>query len=250
MTINERKFQNYFNQALESYKHAVEAKSFKNKFKFATESIEAFQKALELAHLIGKKDKIPYIMEYICLCQGLIAMEYLEEHNIPEALKYINLARESNKETLHNQETIVRELFFLEHLMHIAEQTQQWDSADNFAQLIFNTVKKLMDIAKSIQYLQKIKKVFIQAKDLKYTTETYEYLLKLVKKIPPNTIDNQTEIVAEIYDNSTRYWLLVLKKNKKANEYYEIAMKLYKELNLQEKIIELTKFVQENSKSK
>jgi tetratricopeptide (TPR) repeat protein len=228
MTVNEKRFNNYVQVGISKYDKAVEAKSTKNTIKLADLSIENMRNALQLAKIVNKKEKEPYLWEYITLCEALKGMTYYEGKDLKEAIVQFNLARESNKKTLKNQETIIRDLYLLEKLVNIASLQQNWGAADNISQLIYGSALKVKELQKKIDYLVKIKNIFIESKNLSYIKKCYSKLIKLCN----NEDSDLDKSKATIYSDYARFLEIVMKKKKKAAEFYDLAIELFKKLDL------------------
>jgi tetratricopeptide (TPR) repeat protein len=229
MTINEQRFNVVAKEGMDKYEKALEAKSPQNKIKHATAAIKEMKTAIQLAEIIGKKDKIAYLEEYIVLSESLIAeMEY-ENKKLKEAIEGFNRALEHNQKTLMNQETWIRELYITDKLMRIAKMQENWSAADNFAIRIYEAAKRVLDVPKRIDYLNRIKNVFIESKNLDWINKTYEEMLKTLKKVDGDVKKTK----AAVYCDYGKYLHVVLKKEKKAKELVEEAVAIYNEFAME-----------------
>jgi len=233
MTSNVQRFNNYVTDAIAIYNRATEAKSSKNIIRLANKTLKTINQAIDLAPIIKAKEKIPYLTEFVALSHALIAEAHYNNKDLKSAIESFNIAQKSNKNTLGNQETYIRDCYILSRLMDIGKLQENWKIADKFAQKIFFSAKKLENSMKALKYLIKIRDVFIESKNLDFINKSYSEMLKICKKkefIKENQIN-----VAEVYDDYAKYLYLVLKKTKNAVKYYKKAELLLKELNLKSK---------------
>jgi len=248
MTSNEQRFNLYVDDATAIYKRATEAKSSKNIIRLANKTLKTIEQAIKLAPIIKAKEKIPYLNEFITLSHALIAEAHYSNKDLKSAVESFNIAQNSNKTTLGNQETYIRDCYILSRLMEIAKLQENWRIADKFAQKIFYSSKKLeiSHSLKALKYLKKIKDVFIDAKNLDFINKSYSEMLKICKK--KEILKEEPKVAAEIYDDYAKYLYIVLKKTKSAVKYYKKAESILEELNLKseahiirEKIEEINK---------
>ena len=246
MTSNEQRFNNYVTDAMAIYNRATEAKSSKNIIRLANKTLKTVEQAIKLAPIIKAKEKIGYLNEFVTLSHALIAEAHYNNKDIKSAIVSFSNAQKSNKNTLGNQETYIRECYILSKLMDIGKLQENWKIADNFAQKILLSSKKLEDSMKALKYYIKIRDVFIESKNLDFINKSYSEMLKICKK-KEFVKENPTK-VAEVYDNYAKYLYIVLKKEKSAVKYYTKAEDIFKSLNLnneaqiiREKIEEITK---------
>lgn len=229
VTTNQKRFETAFNEGMNLYKQSIE-KSGKSKRRLIDESLDAFSKALELANITTTETRrVPYIYEYITLCYGVIALDYLDEqHDLKKGMEYIGKARETNSKTLLNEETNIRELFFFERLQKIGLDAQQMDTVDSISQQMFDYTQRLDNTEKRILYLNKAKTGFIYTKNAKMVDKVYDTLLKITKKLKKQ--DEKTK--ADIFREYGNYCNTILKKPKEATKYLSEAKKLYETLKL------------------
>ncbi len=230
MTSNEQHFNNYVKNAVAIYNRATEAKSSKNIIRLANKTLKTVEQAIKLAPIIKAKEKIGYLNEFVTLSHALIAEAHYNNKDIKSAIVSFSNAQKSNKNTLGNQETYIRECYILSKLMDIGKLQENWKIADNFAQKIFFSSKKLEDSMKALKYYIKIRDVFIESKNLDFINKSYSEMLKICKKkefVKENPID-----VAEVNANYAKYLHIVLKKEKSAVKYYRKAENIFKALEL------------------
>lgn len=230
MTSNEQRFNNYVTDALATYNRATEAKSSKNIIRLANKTLKTAEQAIKLAPIIKAKEKIGYLNEFVTLSHALIAEARYNNRDIKSAIISFSNAQKSNKNTLDNQETYIRECYIFSKLMDIGKLQENWKIADNFAQKIFFSSKKLEDSMKVLKYYIKIRDIFIESKNLDFINKTYSEMLKICKK-KEFTKENPIK-VAEIYDNYAKYLNIVLKKQKSAVKFYIKAENIFKTLDL------------------
>ncbi len=230
MTSNEQRFNNFVTDAMAIYNRATEAKSSKNIIRLATKTLKIINQAIDLAPIIKAKEKIPYLTEFVTLSHALIAEAHYNNKDLKSAIESFNIAQKSNKNTLGNQETYIRDCYILSRLLDITKLQENWRIADKFAQKIFFSSKKLEDSMKALKYYIKIRDVFIESKNLDFINKSYSEMLKICKK--KETVKENPKIVAETYDNYAKYLYIVLKKSKNAIKYYKKAELILEDLNL------------------
>ncbi len=230
MTSNEQRFNNYVTDAMAIYNRATEAKSSKNIIRLANKTLKIIDQAIKLAPIIDAKDKIGYLNEFITLSHALIAEAHYTNKDFISAIESFNIARQTNLNTLKNQETYIRDCYILSRLMGIGKLQENWRIADKFAQKIFFSAKKLEDSVKALKYLIKIKDIFIEAKNLDFINKSYSEMLKICKK--KEIAKENPKTVANIYNDYAKYLYIVLKKGKSAVKYYSKAEKIFKGLDL------------------
>ena len=246
MTSNEQRFNNYVTDAMAIYNRATEAKSSKNIVRLATKTLKTINQAIDLAPIIKAKEKIGYLNEFVTLSHALIAEAHYNNKDLKSAIESFNIAQKSNKNTLGNQETYVRDCYILSRLMDIGKLQENWKIADKFAQKIFFSAKKLENSMKALKYYIKIRDVFIESKNLDFINKSYSEMLKICKK--KETVKENPKIVAEIYDDYAKYLYVVLKKTKNAVKYYKKAVLLLEELNLKSEAQIIRKKIEEINK--
>ena len=225
MTSNEQRFNNFVTDAIAIYNRATEAKSSKNIIRLANKTLKTIEEAIYLAPIIKVKEKIPYLNEFITLSQALIAEAHYNNKDLKSAIEFFNIAQKSNKNTLGNQETYIRDCYILSRLLDISKLHENWRIADKFAQKIFFSSKKLEDSVKALKYYIKIKDVFIESKNLDFISKSYSEMLKICKK--KDIVKDNPKIVAEVFDDYAKYLYIVLKKGKSAVRYYSKAKNIF-----------------------
>ena len=230
MTSNEQRFNNYVTDALATYNRATEAKSSKNIIRLANKTLKTIEQAIKLAPIIKAKEKIGYLNEFVTLSHALIAEAHYNNKDLKSAIESFSLAQKTNKNTLGNQETYIRECYILSKLMDIGKLQENWRIAEKFAQNIFFSSKKLEESMKALKYYKIIKDVFIESKNLDFINKSYSEMLKICKK--KEFVKENPKKVAEVYDNYAKYLYIVLKKEKSAVKYYTKAEDIFKSLNL------------------
>jgi tetratricopeptide (TPR) repeat protein len=234
-TINERRFALAFKAGTDKYKQALKAQKAPNKIKHANEALKDLNRALEYISIIGKKKEEPHIYEFITLCEGMIGTAYLESGEIEKAIKQFNKALEMNKNTFKNSDTQIRELFFLERLMDIAQRAQQIATAEKFAIRIFDNLTGLIEVDVLVDMLLKIKKIFFESKNVKYIEKTYTQLIKLSKQFKGDLEKTKAYVFADY----AKYCEQVLNKLKDAINYYNQAIELFEKLQLNQEVEEI-----------
>lgn len=204
MTSNEQRFNNFVNEAMAIYNRATEAKSSKNIVRLANKTLKIIDQAIKLAPIIDAKEKIGYLNEFVTLSHALIAEAHYNNKDLISAIESFNIARQSNINTLKNQETFTRDCYILSRLMGIGKLQENWRIADKFAQKIFFSAKKLEDYVKALKYFIKIKDVFIESKNLDFINKSYSEMLKICKKKEimkenPKLWQKYTKIMPNIY---------------------------------------------------
>jgi len=230
MTSNELHFNNYVKNAVAIYNRATEAKSSKNIIRLANKTLKTAEQAIKLAPIIKAKDKIGYLNEFVTLSHALIAEAHYNNKDLKSAIESFSLAQKTNKNTLGNQETYIRECYILSKLMDIGKLQENWRIADNFAQKIFFSSNKLENSTKALKYYIRIKDVFIENKNLDFINKSYSEMLKICKK--KDFAKENPKKVAEVYDDYAKYLYIVLKKEKNAVKYYTKAEDIFKALDL------------------
>ena len=220
-TLNRRHYDEYFAKGKEIYAKVLEQKNLKTKIKMGNEAIELFNKAMALSKIVNQTEKDEYMWEYICLIHGVIATDYYESHQYDKAIEYITMAQKENRNTLINEETVIRDLFFLEKLMAIAIEREDFTEANKKAREAIDITKRLMGIEKAILYLDKIKAVFIITKDVEWIQKTFDIMLKSVK----GTKREFSKIKASVFVEYGQYAHTVLKNDKEAKKYLLDAKK-------------------------
>ncbi|UYP45093.1 hypothetical protein NEF87_001378 [Candidatus Lokiarchaeum ossiferum] len=238
LTSTERQFNHLIQDGISSYKRAIEAKTVKNTVKLAQSCIDKLEKAVQLTKIIGNEERNPYIYEYITLSSALIGNTYITNKDLLNAIEQFQSALENNKKTLGNEETNIRELYFLSKLMNIAELQENWRIADKYAIRMYPIAKKLEDSEKAMDYFTEIKDVFIKSKNLDMINNSYTQLLKICKK--SKGFEKLKLSIAEIYSDYANYLEVVLNKKKKAKSYFRQAKDLFSEISLSEKAQEMS----------
>ena len=229
-----KRYNNLLKDGMDRYQHAVEAKSPQNIIKHAQASISTLIQAMDLAKVVNMEQRIPYINEYLVLNNTLIGSALFEEKDLVGAIEQYKKSLELNKKTLNNQETHIRRLFIWQKLMSIARVQENIRLAEDFAENIFFVVKtKLKDIARSLEYLNLIKDIFIQSKNLDMINKTYALLLRRCKKA---TQPELRKAKADTYRNYAKYATLVLQKKRVGTKYFHRAKNLYTELSASDEI--------------
>jgi deoxyhypusine synthase len=246
MTSNEQRFNNYVTDAIAIYNRASEAKSSKNIIRLANKTLKTVEQAIKLAPIIKAKEKIGYLNEFVTLSHALIAEAHYNNKDLKSAIESFSFAQRTNKNTLGNQETYIRECYILSKLMDIGKLQENWKIADNFAQKIFFSSKKLEDSMKALKYFIRIKDVFIESKNLDFINKSYSEMLKICKK--KEIVKENPKFIVDIFDDYAKYLYIVLKKGKSAVKYYKKAESILEDLNLKpeaqiirEKIEEINK---------
>lgn len=242
LTSSEKRFNHLIQDGISGYKRAIEAKTVKNTIKLANSCIDKLEKAIELTKIIGNEERNQYIYEYITLSIALIGNTYILNKDLLHAIEQFQLALENNQKTLGNEETHVRELYFLSKLMNIAELQENWRIADKYAIRMYPIAKKLEDSEKAMDYFKEIKNVFIKSKNLDMINNSYAQLLKICKK--SKGFEKRKLSIADVYADYANYLEIVLKKKKKAISYFNQAKKLFLEISLSEKAEEMSKRIE------
>ncbi len=232
LTSSEKQFNNLIDGGISSYNHSADAKSIKNTIKHAENCIRTLNKGVNLAKIIGIENKLPYIFEYICLAQSLLANAHIENKDLKKAIDKLKEAKESNRKTLTNQQTFIRGAYIESKFMNIASLQENWRIADQYAQNVYKYAKKIDDPTKKLNYLTKIKDIFIKSKNLDFINNSYKLMIDLGKK-PSDDMEFQTEI-SSIYFDYGNYLEVVLKKKKKAKLYFSKASAIFSKLSLEQ----------------
>ncbi|QEE17680.1 hypothetical protein DSAG12_03517 [Promethearchaeum syntrophicum] len=246
MTSNEQRFNNYVTDAMAIYNRATEAKSSKNIIRLANKTLKTIEEAINLAPIIKAKEKIPYLNEFVTLSHALIAEAHYNNKDLKSAIESFTIAQKTNKNTLGNQETNIRECYILSKLMAIGVLQENWRIADKFAQKIYISAKKLENTVKSLLYLIKIKDVFIESKNLDFINKSYTEMIKICKK--KEFLKENPKKVAEVFSDYAKYLNLVLKKQKTAINYYSKAVDIYEGLNLKKEALIITEKIEKIKK--
>lgn len=211
----------------------MDAKSTKNTIKFAQQSLEYFENAENLAKLVNMEDRIPYLTEYVVLNNALIGNAHFQEKSLAEALNFFNQALDSNKATLNNQETLIRESYIYTELLKVALIQKDFIRADKFAWGILKNAQKITDLEKKLKYLQYARDGFFDSKNTTGLEKAWKIMLKVAKR----TKDEELfKTKAEIYETYGKYLMKEQGKSKTVVKYLSKALKIFTQIKLQKKV--------------
>jgi len=238
MTTNERNFQRLVKEGMDRYENAIESPSPKNRIKFANKCILKMKNALKLSDLLGLKDELGYIYEYISLSYSLIAESYMEKKDIKSAVYTFKKAKKANQKTLKNEETYIRACYIESKLLEVALLQKDWDLVDTFAKNIYKLTKKIDTIPRKVKYLRLSVGAFMKSKNIRWLKKTHKKLRKAGDSldIDLNQVNDSNKerlfLKGTIYFDYADFLQTVLEKKRKSKSYFEDALEIFKTLNL------------------
>ncbi|MCF2139805.1 MAG: hypothetical protein K9W44_07115 [Candidatus Lokiarchaeota archaeon] len=251
-TTNQRRYDHFIQSGLNAYNKAVESKSLKKTVLLAQQSMDYFEKAIQMAELVAMEERIPYVNEYIVLNHALIANILFQEKKYDESLRAYEKAMEINEKTLKNQETLIRDCFISSEMTKLYLLQKKKILVDKTAWRIFKNAKNLEDKQKAVKYLTIAQEFFKNSENLSGEEKTWKALLKILKKNWANDTkikheDAKTKKIdiSTIYDKIraekyNAYGDFLLNRSKKPNlsnirKYWKKSAVLYHKLHLEKK---------------